>query len=238
MLKISFSTLSYFQNWRTFVVSFLLEPIFGILMITLLSAQFSSANAIKSVVAMTAISGIQMLLNSLSALFVGDQMRGIAREVAVVAPYSIRYWFSKIIVAIIVALGQTIVILTLIIILTHDISWLTRAVIILLPMMISGTIVSFVAVIASWQKEDPYLVPNIINTVIVLLSGVIVPISQYPNWLAFFANILPFSHSIEWLTTGNGQIYPDFIIAAVWLTGAIILYLWKLNKIKQKLDVY
>lgn len=238
MLKIALTSLTYFRNWRTILVSFLVEPMFGVLMIGLLSAQFSSANAIKSVVAMTMISGVQMLINSLSALFVGDQRRGIAREVAVTAPYSVQYWASKIVASMIVSLGQTIVVLVMVVFVTHDVSWIGRAFAIIPVVLVFGAIISFVAVVSSWQRDDPYLVPNVINTVIVLLSGVIVPISQYPKWLAFFANFLPFSHSVEWLTTGSGQIYPDFMIASIWLVGAIIVYRWKLDLVKQQIDVY
>jgi ABC-2 type transport system permease protein len=238
MLKIALTSLAYFRNWRTFIVSFLVEPILNILMIGLLSAQFSSENAIKSVVAMAMISGVQMLTNSLSALFVGDQMRGVAREVAVVAPYSVQYWASKIIASMIVALGQIIVILALVMMVTQDASWLGRAIAILPLMLLFGSVVAFLATIISWQRDDPYLVSNIISAVIVLLSGVIVPISQYPDWLVFLANVLPFSHSIEWLTTGQGQILPDIMIAAIWFMVALMIYRWRLNGIKRRLDIY
>ncbi|MBS0958773.1 ABC transporter permease [Leuconostoc pseudomesenteroides] len=233
MLKIDLLSLPYFRNWRTFVVSFVITPVLEILMIGLLRAQFSSIAAIKSVVAISLMTAVGTLLGSLSALFVNDQVRGVALEMAVVSPYSIKYWTSKFTAALIVALGQVIITLFLVTIVTRDTSWISRAALVLPLLLIYGEIIAFVAIIISWQHDDPYLAANILGTVIILLSGVIVPVSLYPKWLAFLTQCLPFSQTMQWFLTGSGNLFLDSIVAGIWLLLGIIMYHYQIKRVKR-----
>lgn len=233
MLKLALQSLPYFQNYRTFLITFIVEPIFSILMVGLLSTQFNSDFFIHSIVAMTIISSAQTLIATLNTEFVDDQMRGIDRELTASAPFSVPYWLSKIIAAFLVSIGQVILILTLILILTKDSSWLARATLVTPLILTFAGIVGFVATVASWQKNDPYFFGNIIGLLIVLLSGVIVPLSQYPNWIKILTELLPFSHMMQWLITGKGTVSIDFIIALIWLLLAILVYRVKLRRVKE-----
>jgi len=91
MLKIALQSLSYFRNYRTFIITFAIEPLFDVMMVGLLSSQFSDALLIHSIVALSIISGIQNLISTLNSLFVDDQNRGIDMEMAVNSPFSVQY---------------------------------------------------------------------------------------------------------------------------------------------------
>lgn len=234
MLKLAIQSLPYFQNYRTFLITFIVEPLFSILMVGLLSSQFSSSFFIHTIVAMSIISGAQTLIATLNTEFVDDQKRGIDLELAVSAPFSIPYWRSKIMAALLVAIGQVLVILTLIRLLTGDGSWLGRAFAITPVVLIFACIVGFVATVAAWRKSDPYFFGNIVGILIVLLSGVIVPLSHYPVWLKILTELLPFSHLMQWLITGKGELLIDCVIALFWLILAALVYRWKLKKVKEE----
>lgn len=233
MIKIALQSLSYFRNCRTFIVTFVIEPFFDIMMVGLLSSQFSNDLLIHSIIAMSIISGIQNLIATLNTLFVDDQSRRIDMEMVMNSRFSIRYWLSKIVAAVTVAIGQMMIILTLVVIFTRDTSWLYRAILVVPVIIIFGIIVGFTATILSWQSNDPYLVGNIVGILIVLLSGVIVPLNQYPKWLNILSYLLPFSHVMQWLMTGSGNILPDVLIAVIWIIIAIVAYKLKLLSIKQ-----
>jgi len=152
---------------------------------------------------------------------------------AVVSPYSIKYWTSKFTAALIVALGQVIITLFLVTIVTRDTSWISRAALVLPLLLIYGEIIAFVAIIISWQHDDPYLAANILGTVIILLSGVIVPVSLYPKWLAFLTQCLPFSQTMQWFLTGSGNLFLDSIVAGIWLLLGIIMYHYQIKRVKR-----
>ncbi len=233
MLKIDLLSLPYFRNWRTFVVSFVIAPVLEILMVGLLRAQFSSISAIKSVVAISLMTAVGTLLGSLSSLFVNDQVHGVALEMAVVSPYSVKYWTSKFSAVWIVALGQVIITLFLVTIVTRDVSWLSRAVLVLPLLLLYGSIIAFVSVIVSWQHDDPYLTANILGTVLILLSGVIVPVSLYPKWLDFLTQCLPFSQTMQWFLTGSGSLFLDSVVAGILLLIGITMYHYQIKRVKR-----
>ncbi|WP_220739422.1 ABC transporter permease [Leuconostoc miyukkimchii] len=234
MLKIALQSLSYFRNYRTFIITFAIEPLFDVMMVGLLSSQFSDALLIHSIVALSIISGIQNLISTLNSLFVDDQNRGIDMEMAVNSPFSVRYWASKVLAAVIVSIGQMLITLTLVLLFTRDTSWINRAMLAIPILIIFGSIVGFTSTVVSWKSNDPYLVGNVVGILIVLLSGVIVPLDQYPKWLNLLSHTLPFSHLMQWLMTGNGNILPDVLIAIVWTGLGISTYRMKLLSIKKK----
>lgn len=69
---------------------------------------------------------------------------------------------------------------------------------------------------------------------IVLLSGVIVPLNHYPVWLKILTELLPLSHLMQWLITGKGELLVDVVIALFWLILAALVYRWKLKKVKEE----
>lgn len=233
MIKIALQSLSYFRNSRTFTITFIVEPFFDIMMVGLLGSQFSETLLMRSIIAMSIIAGIQTLISTLNTLFVDDQSRRIDMEMAINSRFSFHYWASKILAAVFVAVGQMLVTLTLVLVLTRDTSWLHRGVLAIPIIIIFGIIVGFTATVLSWQSDDPYLIGNIVGILIVLLSGVVVPLDQYPKWLNLLSYTLPFGHLMQWLMTGHGNVLPDILIALAWIILGVVAYRLKLLAIKQ-----
>jgi ABC-2 type transport system permease protein len=78
--------------------------------------------------------------------------------------------------------------------------------------------------LALWLKSEDALAP-LLNTVtmpMVLLSGILLPLSLAPGWLRTIAAINPMSHAVDAARAlFNGQITDDVVVRALLLIGVL-----------------
>lgn len=223
-MKIQISSLSYLQNWKTRFVYFLLIPLISLCLLVLINAQYTNRFQWFVAVATTTLSGGTLAMSSMAELFVMDRNLRVDRELVVNRPFSVKYWGSKTLTAILAGVILIIINLGVLWVLRVPLSLLVRALIVAPVIVMSGTIVGFAAAIAAWQQSNAYFYLNIVNAFAMVVSGALILIDQYPGWLRMVSVIFPFSHTIRFVITGQGGVLQDLMVDAIWLVVGLTIY--------------
>ncbi len=66
-----------------------------------------------------------------------------------------------------------------------------------------SVLLAYFCAVWGMKKENPYWLSNIVTGSLIILAGMIIPVSEYPTWLKFFAELLPISNLIDWIVNSN-----------------------------------
>lgn len=223
-MRILFSSLPYLRNWKTRFVYFLLIPLISLGLLVLINAQYTNHFEWFVAVATTTLSGGTLAMSGIAELFVMDRTLGIDRELVANRPYSFKYWGTRFLTATLSGIGLIVSNLLLLALFQAPLVLIFRALLVTPVIVLSGTIVGFVAAIAAWQQTNPYFYLNIVNTFATVVAGALLLIDRYPGWLRLISRLFPFSFTIRYVITGQGSIWPDLVAAVVWLAIGLILY--------------
>lgn len=86
----------------------------------------------------------------------------------------------------------------------------------------------------SWQMKNPYFFTNLFGSVITIVSGVLVVISNYPAWLRSLSYIFPFYELVNFVKLNNTNLWLGILIAAIWLVIGIVLYVTQIKSVLNK----
>lgn len=230
-MKVQFSSLSYLQNWKTRFVYFLLIPFIEILLLVLVNAQYTNRLQWPVAIATTVLSGGTLSMSTIAQLFVMDRNLKIDQEMAVNRPFSFKYWGTKIATSILTGLTLIIVNLVTLFIFQAPLLLITRALTMAPIIVLSGTTIGFLSVIAAWGKGNPYFYLNIFSSLTSIVAGALILVDRYPLWLKNLSYLFPFSQTIKYVITGTGKVYIDLITDLIWLLLGLSCYVAQLQKI-------
>lgn len=155
-----------------------------------------------------------------------------------------RFWLAQIAVpsaagVVSLALGATAV---LAIDPAHDLEQYATVLILAPLACLSGAVVGIACAVLTIGANDPYLISNLVNWPIMLLTGVLLPIADYPPVLEAIGRLVPFTALVEVLRTGVWWpgLLVEFLIVAAWAavaagTAKIALRGWRSGKVKELL---
>ncbi|MDF7683450.1 antibiotic transporter permease [Lactobacillus sp. ESL0679] len=233
MIATQFSSLSFLNNWRTKLVYFFLTPLIDLLLLVLITTQYTGTFNWSVGIASIAIDAARLSLQTMNELLVKDANLCIDFEMITQRPFSPRYWLSKAIVALIIGCLLAIINLFLAFCFGAPLAIIIRALTLLPLLCIDGIILGFTAWTISWQMNDPYFAQNLFSSLIELVSGILVIITAYPAWLAKIAVLFPFYGPVNLIKTGHGALTASYFTIIIWLFIGIIAYLAQLKQIRQ-----
>jgi ABC-2 type transport system permease protein len=157
-----------------------------------------------------------------------DRMRGVSQEIIGYGLWNPPYWTSKLLIPMI--LGIVPAVLSSLVIFwisgIEDVTALLRVLTLIPIAALVGALIGITAAITSFAFSDPYMVSNVLNSVIMITAGVVLPLQFYPTWLAWIARFLPFTALVE-AVRSTGPIWPyalrELAIAVVWLLAGILI---------------
>ncbi|WP_212780211.1 hypothetical protein [Lactobacillus corticis] len=91
-----------------------------------------------------------------------------------------------------------------------------------------GWIIGYLCAIAGLKKENTYWLVNIFTGTIIILAGVIIPVSQYPWFLKIIAELIPVSDLLDWLiiavnaSIGRYVLKPIFWLLVAGIVGRLV----------------
>ncbi|WEV39204.1 antibiotic transporter permease [Lactobacillus sp. ESL0680] len=233
MIATQFSSLSFLHNWRTKLVYFFLTPLIDMLLLVLITTQYTGKFNWTVGIASIAIDAARLSLQTMNELLVKDANLRIDVEMVTKRPFSPRYWLSKALVALLVGSLLAIINFFLAFCLGAPMAIIIRALVMLPILCIDGIILGFTAWTISWQMNDPYFAQNLFSSLIELVSGILVIITAYPTWLAKIALLFPFYGPVNLIKTGHGNLAAGYLIIIIWLLIGLISYIIQLKQIRQ-----
>lgn len=223
--RVTLRSISNFNSLRLIFVDYFILPIVSLTMF-LLIVYNSNQNYTRTLLGTVITSGIASGIGVTCASFIYDQDIGISDDIASIRPAFSKYWLPKFIIA---AITLTVEILTLggIGLITLNEAKLFPKLLLSLPLaiLISSTL-GYVSAITGFRHENPYWLANIITGSLVLLSGVIISITQYPFWLRIFAELLPISNLLDWILNTTIYNYDLLIVSGkifIWFLLCLLI---------------
>lgn len=233
-----FSSLSFLSNWRTRFVYFLLLPIINILLLVLIDLQYSNSFNWYVAAASVVIDSAALSLQAMSQLLITDANLKIDIEVISKCPYSFYYWKTKAQTSLIAGIVLGVINLVLLWPLGLSLTILLKSLAILPLACVFGTILGFTGWSLSWQMSNPYFFANLFISIITIVSGVLVLVSQYPKWLMIISYGFPFYEVVNFIKLNHTSLWMSCLNALGWLLMGMVSYIVQIkpvlnNKIHQ-----
>jgi len=224
---------SALENRSTAITKLVLIPVLDVFLLVAVLYSVGVADIRAATYASILLSfGLSVLTGAVGQV-TQDRMRGVAEEVVSRGLWNPTYWTAKLAVPAFLSLVPAFLgALAVFAIDFHNSGGapdyaLFQRVLWLIPLSaLVGALVGVTASIASFALEDPYLISNVANMVLLLTAGVVLPLSLYPTWLAAIARFLPFTALIEAVrTTGPAAplLLREFAVALAWLAVGLLI---------------
>ena len=200
----------------------------------LIDLQYSNSFNWYVAAASVVIDAAALSIQAISQLLITDANLKIDMELLAKNPYNFYYWKTKTLTSLIsgMALGLINLILLCLIGLSTDI--FLRSLIMLPLACLFGTILGFTGWSFSWQMKNPYFFSNLFISIITIVSGVLVLISQYPRWLMILSYGFPFFEVVNFIKIKDGNFYLSCLIALAWIILGIISYIVQIKSVLNK----
>lgn len=196
--RVTWHSLASFDSLRTIVVNYFVLPIISLVMFLLIA--YNSTQDYRRILLGTIITaGISTGIGIISASTVYDQNIGMIDEVLSILPNLKKYWLPKFVIADGTLLIETIVLNTIGLASFHQFTLMPKFLISLVFVVIITNLLGYFCSIAGIKKNNPYWLTNFITAILVLVSGIIIPVNSYPIWLKIFADIFPISNLLDWI---------------------------------------
>ena len=206
----------------------------NLVLLVLINMQFSNQFNWDVAISSIAIDAAVLTLETFCSAVITDANLKIDFELIAKRPFSFRYWLAKCIVAIIIGCTLALINLFLLYLLGAPLDIIGRALLMLPLLCLYGCALGFVSWAISWQMNDPYFLENIFSSLAQLISGVLVVISAYPDWLKAIALLFPFAEPVTYIKTGGAKLAYSVFITLIWLVIGIFAYIIQIKPVLAK----
>ena len=234
MFATQLSSLSFLNNWRTKLTYFFITPMINLALLVLINMQYSNQFNWDVAISSITIDAAVLTLETFCSAVINDADLKIDFELIAKRPFSIMYWLTKCIVAIIIGCTLALINLFLLYLVGAPIVIIERALLMLPLLCLYGCALGFVSWAISWQMNDPYFLENIFSSLAQLVSGVLVVISAYPEWLKAIALLFPFAEPVTYIKTGSANLTYSVFITFIWLIVGILAYIFQIKPVLAK----
>ena len=159
-----------------------------------------------------------------------DRRLGVLQDVLSHGMWNPAYWMSKVAVPALLGIGPAVASAAVVFWLdgSGDSQMLVRVLVAIGLAAVTGSLVGVAASVASLVLSDPYVISNIAHAVLLITSGVVLPLSLYPGWLAWIARALPLTAVVESLRAASSSLAPwllvqELAVGLAWLGLSMML---------------
>ena len=204
----------------------------NLVLLVLINMQYSNQFNWDVAISSIAMDAAVLALETFCSAVITDANLKIDFELIAKKPFSFRYWLTKCIVAIIIGCTLALINLFLLYLVGAPLDIIGRALLMLPLLCLYGCALGFVSWAISWQMNDPYFLENIFSSLAQLISGVLVVISAYPDWLKAIA--LLFAEPVTYIKTGGAKLANSVFITLIWLIIGIFAYIIQIKPVLAK----
>lgn len=206
----------------------------NLVLLVLINMQYSNQFNWDVAISSIAMDAAVLALETFCSAVITDANLKIDFELIAKKPFSFRYWLTKCIVAIIIGCTLALINLFLLYLVGAPLDIIGRALLMLPLLCLYGCALGFVSWAISWQMNDPYFLENIFSSLAQLISGVLVVISAYPDWLKAIALLFPFAEPVTYIKTGHANLIYSIFITFIWLIIGIFAYIIQIKPVLAK----
>ena len=206
----------------------------NLVLLVLINMQYSNQFNWDVAISSIAMDAAVLALETFCSAVITDANLKIDFELIAKKPFSFRYWLTKCIVAIIIGCTLALINLFLLYLVGAPLDIIGRALLMLPLLCLYGCALGFVSWAISWQMNDPYFLENIFSSLAQLISGVLVVISAYPDWLKAIALLFPFAEPVTYIKTGGAKLAYSVFITLIWLIIGIFAYIIQIKPVLAK----
>ena len=206
----------------------------NLVLLVLINMQYSNQFNWDVAISSIAMDAAVLALETFCSAVITDANLKIDFELIAKKPFSFRYWLTKCIVAIIIGCTLALINLFLLYLVGAPLDIIGRALLMLPLLCLYGCALGFVSWAISWQMNDPYFLENIFSSLAQLISGVLVVISAYPDWLKAIALLFPFAEPVTYIKTGGAKLANSVFITLIWLIIGIFAYIIQIKPVLAK----
>ncbi|WP_288646379.1 antibiotic transporter permease [uncultured Lactobacillus sp.] len=229
-----FSSLSFLTNWKTRIVYFLILPIINILLLVLIDLQYSNQFNWYVASASVIIDSGALSIQAMSQLMITDANLGIDLELIAKNPYSFYYWMTKLVTSLISGIILGIINLLLLLLFGLPLSILIKCSLMLPLTCLFGTVLGFTSWSMSWQMKNPYYFSNLFISIITIVSGVLVIISDYPKWLMVISYAFPFCEVVDFIKLNKNNLSISILVTFIWFIIGTLFYVFQIKAVLNK----
>lgn len=233
--RVTLHSIADFDNLRLVLVNYFILPLVS-LGTFLLIAYHSSQNYERVLLGTVITSGIASAVGIISVSAVYDQNIGVIKDIVSVRPHFRYYWLPKFVIAAAILVVEILLLGIVGLITLHEVRMIPKLILALPLTILVASLLGYVGTVLGLGHENPYWLINLLTGSLVLLSGVVLPLAQYPLWLRVFAELLPVSNLLDWVMTPTYLnqtllliILKLLIWSLVWL-GSTHLFYQRLQK--------
>ncbi|MBP2058726.1 ABC-2 type transport system permease protein [Lactobacillus colini] len=200
--RVTLRSIANFDSLQTILVDYLLMPLISLILFLLIA--FNSTQDYTRVLIGTAVTtGVATGIGIISASSVYDQNINILDDIVSIRPSIFKYWLPKFVIASIATVVEVILLGSIGLILLGK-SYLLWKLFLSLPLIIIiSCLLGYFGSVLGIKRENPYWLTNFFSASLVIFSGVIIPVSEYPAWLKIFAELFPISNILDWTMTSS-----------------------------------
>ena len=206
----------------------------NLVLLVLINMQYSNQFNWDVAISSIAMDAAVLALETFCSAVITDANLKIDFELIAKKPFSFRYWLTKCIVAIIIGCTLALINLFLLYLVGAPLDIIGRALLMLPLLCLYGCALGFVSWAISWQMNDPYFLENVFSSLAQLISGVLVVISAYPEWLKAIALLFPFAEPVTYIKTGHANLIYSIFITFIWLIIGIFAYIIQIKPVLAK----
>lgn len=196
--RITLHSVGTFNSIRLVLVNYLFLPLVSLLMFLLIAFN-SNHDYTRSLIGTIVTTGIITGIGIISASVVYDQNIGLLDDFFSIRPVFSRYWLPKFVVANITACVEILVLGITGLISLDELKVLPKLLFALPLIVLISSLLGYFSAVWGMKHRNPYWLANIMTGCLVLLAGLIIPVSEYPFWLRLFAELLPISNLLDWI---------------------------------------
>lgn len=211
--RITLRSVGTFDSIRIILVNYLFLPLISLLMFLLIAFN-SNQDYTRSLIGTIVTTGIATGIGIISASVVYDQNIGLLDDFFSIRPAFSRYWLPKFVVANITACIEILVLGIIGLVSLDEIKVLPKLLLALPLIILISSLLGYFSAVWGMKHENPYWLANIMTGCLVLLAGLIIPVSEYPLWLRLFAELLPISNLLDWILS-KGILNQQLIIITI-----------------------
>ena len=198
-LRISRVSTPDLANTATALTSLVAVPLLEVLLLVAVSASLGGDDLV--VVAYSAILvafGLTVVTGTVGQI-TRDRHAGVLQDILTLRPFYAPYWLGK--TTIPAVLGVAVAFASCVAVFgidtSHDPRSLASALVMLPVVALFASFCAVGVATLSVGLKDPYLLSNVIQGVVPITAGIVVPLSSYPTLLASVAHVFPFTGAVE-----------------------------------------
>ncbi|WP_279038265.1 ABC transporter permease [Lactobacillus taiwanensis] len=196
--RVTLRSIGTFDDVNVILVNYLLLPLVSLIMF-LLIAFGASQDYSRILVGSVITTGIGIVVAST----VYDQNINLLDDIFSIRPTFKNYWLVKFVIAALVLSLETIFLGVIGLLVLNKVNIIPRLFLALPFEIFISVLLAYFCAVWGMKKENPYWLSNIVTGSLIILAGMIIPVSEYPTWLKFFAELLPISNLIDWIVNSN-----------------------------------